>query len=154
MADHGLSEHMADKQICLFQGLDIKDHMRGIPQNSEPAPIIRIYVDLNLQTLQKAGVISAPLPDAGLAAAIGSQDATQAPANPNADTAGSGSSSAAAAQQPTLSTVQLPEVVQPVQQSVQAQGTNGSTAAASASHTSPASSNGSLISPGTQVIVD
>ena len=45
-----------------MQGLDIKQHMQDIPQNCDPAPIIRIYVDLNLQTLHKAGVISGPVP--------------------------------------------------------------------------------------------
>ena len=45
-----------------LQGLVIKEHMRDIPQNCDPAPIICIYVDLNLQTLHKAGVISGPVP--------------------------------------------------------------------------------------------
>ena len=48
--------------VCNLQGLDIKQHMRDIPQNCDPAPIICIYVDLNLQTLHKAGIISWPQP--------------------------------------------------------------------------------------------
>ena len=135
--------------------MEIKDHMRGIPQNSEPAPIIRIYVDLNLQTLHKAGVISGSLPDAGSAAANISQDPTQAPANLHVGgTAASSSSGVVAAQHLTLSAVQPPEVAQPAQQGLQAQGASGGAAAPSATaNTSPASSNGSLISPGTQVTV-
>ena len=45
-----------------MQGTEIKQHMAGIPHNHEPAPIIHAYVDLNLQTLHSAGVISGPPP--------------------------------------------------------------------------------------------
>ena len=63
-----------------WQGLEIKEHMRDIPQNCDPAPIIHIYVDLNLQTLYKAGVISGPvpLPDAAPDSAPPSSSAVQA----------------------------------------------------------------------------
>ena len=54
--------HACDDNAHNVQGLSIKDHMRAIPQNCDPAPIIRIYVDLNLQTLHKAGVITGPEP--------------------------------------------------------------------------------------------
>ncbi|KAL0039701.1 hypothetical protein WJX77_005628 [Trebouxia sp. C0004] len=49
-------------ELCKLKGLVIKEHMCDIPQNCDPAPIIRIYVDLNLQTLHKAGVISGTVP--------------------------------------------------------------------------------------------
>lgn len=58
-----LSDVPINYSLCShLQGLEIKEHMRDIPQNCDPAPIIRIYVDLNLQTLHKAGVISGPQP--------------------------------------------------------------------------------------------
>ena len=47
---------------ALLQGTEIKQHMAGIPHNHEPAPIIHAYVDLNLQTLHSAGLISGPTP--------------------------------------------------------------------------------------------
>jgi hypothetical protein len=39
------------------QGPRICDYMGAIPSNCEPVPIIHAYVDLNLQTLESAGLI-------------------------------------------------------------------------------------------------
>ncbi len=47
------------KSSCdALQGDEIKTHMRVIPSDARPAPIINAYVDLNLQTLRSAGLIS------------------------------------------------------------------------------------------------
>lgn len=40
-----------------LQGTRIRDYMGGIPSDCEPVPIIHAYVDLNLQTLESAGLI-------------------------------------------------------------------------------------------------
>ena len=118
-----------------WQGLEIKAHMRDIPQNCDPAPIIRIYVDLNLQTLHKAGVISGPLP---------LPDAAPEPAPP--------SSSAVAAERGNSvplgsmqnaggSSGQLAQAI--------AEAASGRVAGGAA-ETSPLSSAGSMASPGSQ----
>ena len=45
-----------------MQGEDIRLHMQGIPRVSDPIPIIHVYVDLHLETLQAAGLIPASAP--------------------------------------------------------------------------------------------
>jgi hypothetical protein len=43
--------------LCVVQGHHILTFMQAIPQDSEPAPIIWSYADLNLQTLASAGLL-------------------------------------------------------------------------------------------------
>ncbi|KAK9862582.1 hypothetical protein WJX84_004375 [Apatococcus fuscideae] len=47
-------------ELCKVQGNAILHHMHVIPSNSRPAPIINAYVDLNLQTLRQAGLLTGP----------------------------------------------------------------------------------------------
>lgn len=46
----------------VVQGDDIRSHMGGIPRESDPVPIIHVYVDLHLETLHGAGIIPASAP--------------------------------------------------------------------------------------------
>ena len=39
------------------QGYEVLRHMQGIPENGSPPPVIRLYVDLNLQTLVSADIV-------------------------------------------------------------------------------------------------
>lgn len=126
-----------------MQGMDIKEHMRDIPQGHDPAPIIRIYVDLNLQTLQKAGVISGPLPDAD---PIPTAAQSQAPATSSLPADSNGSDAAAVTQHPSTSYAQSLQAGQVVQSDSQP-----SASTSVAADPSPASSAGSLTSPGSQV---
>lgn len=122
-----------------MQGMEIKEYMRDIPQTSDPAPIIRIYVDLNLQTLQKAGVISGPMPDAHAAPAASQHNPLPSSSVPSAN----GNTTAPVIQQPSM-TGALPQQA----------GQDGRQPTASSTVpaiTSPASSAGSLTSPGSQV---
>ena len=111
--------------------------MRDIPHNCDPAPIIRIYVDLNLQTLHKAGVISGPPPlpeDAG---------PEPAPPSSSAMPAYRGNSVPLGSMQRAAggSSGQLAQTVP--------EDTSGRVAS-SAAETSPLSSAGSMASPGAQ----
>jgi len=42
------------------QGEDIRLYMQAIPRDSDPIPLIHVYVDLHLLTLQDAGLLNAP----------------------------------------------------------------------------------------------
>ena len=44
--------------LILVQGEDVRKHLRDIPRDSDPIPLIHVYVDLHLMTLRKAGFIS------------------------------------------------------------------------------------------------
>ena len=121
--------------------MEIKEHMRDIPQTSDPAPIIRIYVDLNLQTLQKAGVISGPLPDAN-PPATASHEAVPSSSVP-AVPAVKGNTASPATQQPSMSSAQPLQAGQ--------EGRQPTASSSAPKNTSPASSAGSLTSPGSQV---
>ena len=121
-----------------LQGMEIKEHMRDIPQTSDPAPIIRIYVDLNLQTLQKAGVISGPLPDAN-PPATASHEAVPSSSVP----AVNDNTASPATQQPSMSSAQPLQAGQ--------EGRQPTASSSAPTNTSPASSAGSLTSPGSQV---
>jgi len=48
-------------ELCKKKGMRILDDMHAISE-SEPLPIIRAYIDLNLLTLHQAGLITGPLP--------------------------------------------------------------------------------------------
>lgn len=111
--------------------------MRDIPQDCDPAPIIRIYVDLNLQTLHKAGVISGPVP----ALPVEPQEAALPPATCSAQAADRGDSSALGHMQSSLGSGsgQMP----------QTEGRNARTASGAVEN-SPLSPAGSLASPGSQ----
>ena len=39
------------------QGYEVLKHMQGIPESGSPPPVIRLYVDLNLQTLVSADIV-------------------------------------------------------------------------------------------------
>ena len=39
------------------QGYEVLRHMQGIPESGSPPPVIRLYVDLNLQTLVSADIV-------------------------------------------------------------------------------------------------
>lgn len=110
--------------------------MRDIPQSCDPAPIIRIYVDLNLQTLHKAGVISGPVP-------LQTESAPEpAPPSFSAVPADRGYSAPLSSMQTAGgSSGQLAQTVP--------EDTSGR-AANSAAETSPLSSAGSMASPGSQ----
>ena len=41
------------------QGEDIRLHMQAIPRDTDPIPLIHVYVDLHLLTLQDAGLLNA-----------------------------------------------------------------------------------------------
>ena len=118
-----------------WQGLEIKEHMRDIPQNCDPAPIIRIYVDLNLQTLHKAGVIAGPvpLPDTALESAPPSSSAVPVDRG--------NSVPLDSMQSARASSGQLTQTV--------AENSSGRVASGAA-ETSPLSSAGSIASPGSQ----
>lgn len=47
------------RNVCdvYLQGSRIWDYMHGIPSACEPAPIINAYIELNLQTLESAGLL-------------------------------------------------------------------------------------------------
>ena len=115
--------------------MEIKEHMQDIPQNCDPAPIIRIYVDLNLQTLHKAGVISGPVPLPEAAAEPGPPSSSAVPAQ-RSDLAPLGSIQSAGGS--------LGQLAQAVPED-----TTGRTASG-ATETSPLSSAGSMASPGSQ----
>ena len=55
-------------ELCKLLGEDIREHMWDIPRSSEPIPIIHVYVDLHLETLHGAGLISAPSATASVSA--------------------------------------------------------------------------------------
>lgn len=112
--------------------------MRDIPQNCDPAPIIRIYVDLNLQTLHKAGVISGPQPLP--------QEAGPEPAPPSSSTmpAHRGNSAPLGSMQLRAAEGSSGQLAQAVPED-----TSG-TVASGAAETSPLSSVGSMASPGSQ----
>lgn len=109
--------------------------MRDIPQNCDPAPIIRIYVDLNLQTLHKAGVISGPVPVPDAAAEPAPPSSSTVPAQ-RSDSAPLGSMKSAGGSSGQLA------------QTVPAEATGRT--ASGAAETSPLSSAGSMASPGSQ----
>lgn len=139
-----------------MQGMDIKQHMRDIPQGADPAPIIRIYVDLNLQTLHKAGVISGAMPEADAPPAAAQSQAPASsgfpavngniPAAAHQDAAASTHGSTAETQLPNMDGRRVLQAGLPVQA-----GNEPSTSSSTPAKTSPASSAGSLTSPGTQV---
>ena len=123
---------------CGLQGLEVKEHMRDIPQHCDPAPIIRIYVDLNLQTLHKAGVISGPMPPT--AGAV--PEPTLPPTSSGIAQAERGSSAPLGRMQSAGgSSGQLTQTVQEE---------NRGKAASGVAETSPLSSAGSMASPGSQ----
>jgi len=121
-----------------LQGLVIKEHMRDIPQNCDPAPIVRIYVDLNLQTLHKAGVISGPVP----MPAGAPQEAALPPATSGVQVADRDASSAQGHMHSSgsLGSGQLPQAVQE----------DRAARTASVVEYPPLSPAGSLTSPGSQ----
>ena len=41
----------------IVQGYEVLKHMQGIPEHGNPPPVIRLYVDLNLQTLVSADIV-------------------------------------------------------------------------------------------------
>ena len=43
--------------IRSVQGYEVLKHMQGIPESGSPPPVIRLYVDLNLQTLVSADIV-------------------------------------------------------------------------------------------------
>jgi hypothetical protein len=45
--------------LLIEQGEDIRLHMKAIPRDSDPIPLIHVYVDLHLLTLQDAGLLIA-----------------------------------------------------------------------------------------------
>ena len=54
---HGL--HISsDLRSSALQGYEVLKHMHGIPEHGNPPPVIRLYVDLNLQTLVSADIVS------------------------------------------------------------------------------------------------
>lgn len=122
-----------------LQGLVIKEHMRDIPHNCDPAPIIRIYVDLNLQTLHKAGVISGPVP----MPAGAPQEAALPPASSGMQVADRDTSSAQGHMHSSggPGSGQLPQAVQE---------DRAARTASSAVDNPPLSPAGSLTSPGSQ----
>ena len=121
--------------------MEIKEHMRDIPQSCDPAPIIRIYVDLNLQTLQKAGIISGPLPDADAPPA-----APQPEVLPTSSAPVANGNTVPVRQMPSSNSNPSMQDEQPAQERRQP------TASTSVSaNPSPSSSAGSLTSPGSQV---
>lgn len=124
--------------VSHLQGLGIKEHMQDIPQNCDPAPIIRIYVDLNLQTLHKAGVISGPQPLP--------QEAGPEPAPPSSSTtpAYRGNSVPLGSMQLRAAEGSSGQLAQTVPED-----TSGRVAS-SAAETSPLSSASSMASPGSQ----
>lgn len=63
----------------IVQGSRIRDYMNDIPSNCEPAPIIHAYIDLNLQTLESAGLIE-PIPVAERTKSEGSEPVAVRPA--------------------------------------------------------------------------
>ena len=40
-----------------MQGYEVLKHMQGVPEHGNPPPVIRLYVDLNLQTLVSADIV-------------------------------------------------------------------------------------------------
>ena len=46
------------------QGYEVLKHMQGIPESGSPPPVIRLYVDLNLQTLVSADIVPKTKADA------------------------------------------------------------------------------------------
>ncbi len=47
-----------DLRSSALQGYEVLKHMHGIPEHGNPPPVIRLYVDLNLQTLVSADIVS------------------------------------------------------------------------------------------------
>lgn len=113
--------------------------MRDIPQQCDPAPIIRIYVDLNLQTLHKAGVISGPMPPIA-----------EAVPEPALHCTSSGTAQAERGTSAPLGRMQSAggssgQLAQTLQEESRGRAASG------VAETSPLSSAGSMASPGTQV---
>ena len=50
-------------------------HMQGIPEHGNPPPVIRLYVDLNLQTLVSADIVPQTAATADEAAPMHKQSA-------------------------------------------------------------------------------
>ncbi|KAK9814323.1 hypothetical protein WJX72_004049 [[Myrmecia] bisecta] len=85
-------------ELCKLKGHDIRRYMAAIPSATEPAPIIQAYVDLNLQTLQSAGLIS-PAEEPAQQAQQASQQAQQQQAyqaQPSTRSGGGGATTPAA----------------------------------------------------------
>ena len=40
-----------------MQGYEVLKHMQGVPEHGNPPPVIRLYVELNLQTLVSADIV-------------------------------------------------------------------------------------------------
>ncbi|KAF9590608.1 hypothetical protein IFM89_035926 [Coptis chinensis] len=72
-------------ELCKLRGTAIKGHLSMVPMEMEPQPIVLAYIDLNLQTLASAGMLT-PTEPVGQTHSADSANTSPSPTTDSADT--------------------------------------------------------------------